>query len=35
MDQSGSSQSDLSAPDGFIDVVVGGTAYIIPYYTPE
>jgi hypothetical protein len=35
MDQSGSSTSDLSSPDGFIDVVVGGTAYIIPYYTPE
>ena len=35
MDQSGSSQSDLSAPSGFIDVVIGTTAYIIPYYTPE
>ena len=35
MDQSGSTTSDLSSPTGFIDVVVGGTAYIIPYYTPE
>jgi hypothetical protein len=35
LDESGSSTGDVSSPTGFIDVVVGGTGYIIPYFTPD
>ena len=35
LDESGSSTGDVSSPTGFIDVIVGGSDYIIPYYTAE
>ena len=35
MDSSGSSTSDLGTATGFIDIIVGGNAYIIPFFTAE
>ena len=35
LDESGSSTGDLSSAAGFIDVIVGGTGYIIPYFSPD
>ena len=35
LDESGSTTGDVSSPAGFIDVIVGGTGYIIPYFSPE
>ena len=35
MDASGSSASDLGSATGFIDIIVGGNAYIIPFFTAE
>jgi hypothetical protein len=35
LDESSSTTGDVSSPAGFIDVIVGGTGYIIPYFSPE
>jgi hypothetical protein len=35
LDESGSSTGDLSSAAGFIDVIVNGTGYIIPYFSPD
>jgi hypothetical protein len=35
LDESSSSTGDVSSPAGFIDVIVGGTGYIIPYFSPD
>jgi hypothetical protein len=35
LDESSSSTGDVGSPTGFVDVIISGSNYIIPYYTAE